>query len=73
MNRHAPNLTDAFPPLLTYRQAAQVLGVTDRTLRTLVSEGRLPAVRFGRSVRIDPADLRRFIDSAKRGENGGAR
>jgi excisionase family DNA binding protein len=66
-------MADAFPPLLTYRQAAQVLGVTDRTLRTLVREGRLPAVRFGRSVRIDPADLRRFIDTAKRGENGGAR
>lgn len=73
MNRHTPNMADAFPPLLTYRQAAQVLGVTDRTLRTLVREGRLPAVRFGRSVRIDPADLRRFIDTAKRGENGGAR
>lgn len=73
MNRHAPDLNDAFPPLMTYRQAAQVLGVTDRTLRTLVHEGRLPAVRFGRSVRIDPADLRRFIDSAKRSENGGAR
>lgn len=73
MNRHAPDLNNAFPPLMTYRQAAQVLGVTDRTLRTLVREGRLPAVRFGRSVRIDPADLRWFIGGAKCGENGGAR
>ncbi|MBL8764811.1 MAG: helix-turn-helix domain-containing protein [Phycisphaerae bacterium] len=72
MNRHAPDSSDGFPPLLTYRQAAKVLGVTERTLWTLVHEGRLPAVRFGRSVRIDPADLRRFIESAKRSESGGA-
>jgi excisionase family DNA binding protein len=52
-------------PLFTYREAATVLGVTPRTVWTLVQAGTLPAVRFGRSVRIDPADLRRFIDRAK--------
>lgn len=52
-------------PLLTYREAATVLGVTPRTVWTLVQAGTLPAVRFGRSVRIDPTDLRRFIDRAK--------
>jgi len=57
-------------PLLTYREAAKVLGVTERTVWTLVDGGVLPAVRFGRSVRIDPADLRAFIERAKRG--GGA-
>jgi excisionase family DNA binding protein len=72
LNRHTPDSIGSFPPLLTYRQAAQVLGVTDRTLRTLVRDRRLPVVRFGRCVRIDPADLRRFIDSAKRCGNGGA-
>ncbi|MFO0828096.1 MAG: helix-turn-helix domain-containing protein [Phycisphaerales bacterium] len=55
-------------PLLTYREAAKVLGVTDRTVWTLVDGGVLPAVRFGRSVRIDPADLRAFIERAKRGD-----
>lgn len=58
---------DAFEPLLTYRQTAEVLGVTERTVRTLVSTNELPAVRFGGSVRVDPADLRRFIESSKRG------
>lgn len=52
--------------LLTYKQAGQLLGVTDRTVWTLVNAGELPAVRFGRSVRIDPADLRAFIENAKR-------
>lgn len=60
------------PPLLTYREAAKVLGVTERTLWTLVDRGVLPAVRFGRSVRIDPVDLRAFIDQAKRGRSTGA-
>ena len=50
---------------MTYRQAAEVLGVTDRTVWTLVQRGELPAVRFGRSVRIDPGDLREFIRKAK--------
>ncbi|HED54189.1 MAG TPA: DNA-binding protein [Phycisphaerales bacterium] len=58
-------------PLLTYRQAAEVFGVTDRTIWALVDSGRLPAVRFGRSVRIDPTDLRAFIEHAKRRQVGG--
>jgi len=53
--------------LLTYREAGKLLGVTERTIWTLVDQGSLPAVRFGRSVRIDPADLRRFIDRSKSG------
>lgn len=59
--------SDAFESLLTYPQTAEILGVTDRTVRTLVSTGALPAVRFGGSVRIDPVDLRRFIENAKSG------
>jgi len=51
--------------LLTFKQAADLLGVTDRTVWTLVNDGRLPAVRFGRTVRIDPGDLRAFIERAK--------
>lgn len=55
------------PQLLTYKQAATVLGVTERTIWTLVNRGSLPVVRFGRSVRIDPADLRAFIERSKQG------
>lgn len=51
--------------LLTYREAGKLLGVTERTVWTLVADGELPAVRFGRSVRIDPADLRAYIDRCK--------
>lgn len=60
--------------LLTYKQAGELLGVTERTIWTLVADGELPAVRFGRSVRIDPADLRAYIDRCKTaGRRGGER
>ncbi len=65
--------------LLSYEQAGNLLGVTGRSVWTLVDRGDLPAVRFGHSVRIDPADLRAFIDRSKRGpvhstaEEGGGR
>ncbi len=65
--------------LLTYEQAGKLLGVTGRTVWTLVDRGDLMAVRFGHSVRIDPADLRAFIDRSKRrpvpstAEEGGGR
>lgn len=51
--------------LLTYKDASKLLGVTERTVWTLVNQGELPAIRFGRTVRIDPVDLRGFIDRAK--------
>lgn len=70
MSRHDPDQVTV-EPLLTYRGAAAVLGVTDRTVWKLVDQGDLPAVRFGRSVRIDPADLRAFVESAKRAEQAG--
>lgn len=77
MSRHAPqSLSDAssaFERLLTTGETADILGITDRTVRTLVRTGVLPAVRFGRSVRFDPVDLRRFVDDAKRGRKGGAK
>lgn len=51
--------------LLNVRQASQALSVSPRTLWTLTANGEIPSVRFGRSVRYDPADLRRWIDSKK--------
>lgn len=40
-------MTDEFPRLITYKQAAELLQVSDRTVFTLVKTGRLRAVRFG--------------------------
>jgi len=38
-------------------QAAERIRVPERTLRNWVTEGRLPAVRVGGRLRVDPADL----------------
>lgn len=57
------------PLLLTPRDAAQSLAVCEKTIWNLTHRGELPAVRIGRAVRYDVADLRRWIESAK--SNGG--
>lgn len=40
------------------RQAAEYLGITDRTLRRMIAAGDLPAYRLGKKMlRVDMADL----------------
>lgn len=46
---------------LTQKEAAEILGVSERTIRNWISTGELRAHRYGpRIVRIDPADLKRL-------------
>ncbi len=45
--------------LLTTRDAADRLGVSDRRVRALIQAGRVPARRVGRDWLIRPEDLRR--------------
>ncbi|TVQ63033.1 MAG: DNA-binding protein [Phycisphaerales bacterium] len=66
--------SNRFGPLLNYRQAAERLGVSERTLWALVARDELPTVRIGRSVKIDPVDLEAFIQRGKqKAQGGGAR
>lgn len=67
-----PSIDEGGPArLLTYGEVAKALGISERSLWTLVQEGRIAAVRFGRTVRFDPADLRSFIERSKqRGPEG---
>ena len=53
------------PRLLKPKEAASVLAVSERTLWTLTNDGSIPAVRIGRSVRYDPADLAAWIEQQK--------
>lgn len=53
-------LRNSFPPcirlimkLLTTKDAASVLGVTDRRVRAMISAGRLPAHQLGRDYAIE--------------------
>jgi excisionase family DNA binding protein len=52
-------------PLLTKAQTAKLLAVCPRTVDNMIADGRLKLVKLGTAARIDPRDLRAFIDAAK--------
>lgn len=49
--------------LLTAREAAEALSVTERTLWNWTASHGLPCVRIGRSLRYSVDELRKWIDS----------
>ena len=49
------------PPLLSVRQAADVLATSERTIWRLLGQGELIKVQIGRSVRITRASVMAFI------------
>ncbi len=51
--------------LMTAREAAKYLNISERTLWTLSNVGDLPRVLIGRAVRYDAADLEAFINTNK--------
>lgn len=50
---------------LSTATAAEMLGVQSRTLYRFIDEGRLPAYRFGRVIRVMRADLEQFVVSCR--------
>jgi len=58
---------EAFPRsprarLLTAAEVAEILRISLRSVRRLIKDGKLPIVRIGRLVRIQPEALAAFID-----------
>lgn len=51
--------------LLTEKQAAKALTMSQRKLWTLREKGEIACVKSGRRVMYDPSDLRAWIDSNK--------
>jgi excisionase family DNA binding protein len=60
-----PPAMPSVEPLLTKKATAGLLGVSLRTVERLVVAGELPVVKLGNLVRIDPRDLREYIDKNK--------
>lgn len=60
--------------LLSYREAADSLGICERSVWQLVKDGELRSVRFGRSVRIPVKELNQLIADRSQAvsKNGGA-
>jgi excisionase family DNA binding protein len=54
------------PKAVTVKQAAQMTGLSERTIRRLIDRGELPCVRVGgRSIRIRVEDIRRLLDAGR--------
>ena len=54
---------------LTVRQTAELLSVCERTLRTMIADGRFPTVRVSRRrLGVDPRVLKAWIKTHRRGD-----
>ena len=47
--------------LFNIKETSAVLNASEKTVRRLIRDGKLPVIRYGRMVRIAQADLDRFI------------
>ena len=50
--------------LLTIEQVAERLQVSTQTVRRLIKDGKLKAVRVGIQIRVREEDLQRFLSSS---------
>jgi excisionase family DNA binding protein len=62
--------TEKLPRLLSIEQLAEYLGVTERHVRRLVAEKRVPYLKWRRFVRFDPAEIAAWLDNARQPEVG---
>jgi excisionase family DNA binding protein len=58
--------------LLSVREAAETLGVGQRTVERLLASGELPRVKVRARTLIDPQDLRGFVARHRSGSLAGA-
>ena len=59
--------SEAHKLLVTAKQAAQSLAISERTLWELTRRGEIPRLKIGASVRYDLRDLQAWIDKKKGG------
>ena len=52
--------------LLSYEEAAWSLGICERTLRNMISQGQLNPVKLGARTLFDPCDLRDLVKDKKK-------
>ena len=59
--------TERLAPLLTTREVAQLLRLSEKSIRRLVAHGRIPCVRFGRVIRFATGDVLAWLSARKEG------
>ena len=50
-------------PLLDIATIASYLDVDHRTVRNLIRDGKIKGLRVGAQIRVEPAELRRYLDA----------
>lgn len=61
------------PDLIDLPALADKLGVTERHVRRLVAERRVPFIKWGHLLRFDPDEIDRWIDKHRTGPSQGFR
>ena len=67
--RAAPIRSSRLEPVLKVAQAAAILNVSERTVRRLIASGTICAIWIGRSVRLRPRDIERWIAGGGNGND----
>lgn len=44
---------------------AEMMSISERQVRSLIQTGRLPGIRIGGSIRIDPYEVAKWLDSKR--------
>lgn len=57
---------DEAPAILTTAQAAALLQTTDRTIKQMIYDKRLPAAKVGRAWRIEKSEVRKLFLKGKK-------
>lgn len=57
----------AMTELLTVGEVAEILSVSDRTVRRLCASGELPHIYIGSQLRFEKTDLQNYLKSNKKG------
>jgi excisionase family DNA binding protein len=52
-------------PLLDLGEVAALLGVNERHVRRLVSERRIPFLKWGRLLRFDPVEIAIWLETTR--------
>ena len=61
-----PTTAAPLPRLLDITGLAEHLGVNPRHIRRLVSERRIPFIKWGHLIRFDPDEVAAWLDHARR-------
>jgi excisionase family DNA binding protein len=68
MRNSSPTTTERITQLLlTPKQAAEVLAISERKLWAMKASGEIAYLKIGRSVRYSSDDLKKWIDNKKKG------